>query len=562
MNQGRLFGLAILVFLFVGWIGWRGLTPSSFRNLDSYKLLRQSRAGATDIAPAATGTVNGQPVQWFVLDKTAPNDKTKTVAIDLVQTNANGSITILGGTPPAGYNGPTTEQVAKGYAQDVSSIEPLLPPGSELPRLLLLDFLTVVGTALAISGFFGVLLARAFSLVAGVSLCFLVDLLAHQQGDYGQRLIVLAGLYVTLSVSLNLINGITGQFSIGHAAFYQIGAYLAGFVTVTYFRGIGIPPLVWLALMAVVGAIGAGVAGFIVGLPSLRLKGDYLAIVTLGFGEIIRIEVQNTAALGGSYGMNVLPKIQPIWMVWLLAVVCIAVCRNLVKTAHGLPFLAVREDEVASAAMGVNVTRVKVAAFIIGSMFAGAAGALLAHYEGFITINFFTMDISFIILTMVVLGGTGSITGSAVAAAFLFYLPEQLRNMKNPDGTNLTVTAASIVAALLAVAIATGLVRRVIDRSSSSKWRKLGQYAGAIGIAGIAKFIIQLLLEKVPNLHNMTIEAGQLRMPIFAVTLIVLMLLRPQGIFGHHEFSWTWLQKLFLGKRAPKSEDPTPAVAA
>ncbi|HWA83858.1 MAG TPA: branched-chain amino acid ABC transporter permease [Fimbriimonadaceae bacterium] len=562
MSLGRLFGLAVVVFLLVGWIGRRGLTPSSFPNLDSYKQLRQSRAGATDISAAATGTVDGQPVQWFVLDKTAPSDKTKTVAIDLIQTKPNGSIVVFGGTAPAGYSGPTADQVVKGFAQNVTTVESLPPPGSEFPRLLLLDFLTVLGTTLAISGFFGVLLARALSLVAGVSLCFLVDLLAHQQGDYAQRLIVLAGLYVTLSVSLNLINGITGQFSIGHAAFYQIGAYLAGFVTVTYFRGIGIPPLVWLALMAVVGAIGAGLAGFIVGLPSLRLKGDYLAIVTLGFGEIIRIEVQNTQALGGSYGMNVAPKIQPIWMVWMLAIVCIAVCRNLVKTAHGLPFLAVREDEVASAAMGVNVTRVKVAAFIIGSMFAGAAGALLAHYEGFITINFFTMDISFIILTMVVLGGTGSITGSAVAAAFLFYLPEQLRNMKNPDGTNLTVTAASVVAALLAVAIATGFVRRIMDRSNAPRWTKLGQYLGAVTIALVAKFVVQFILEKIPALHNMTIEAGQLRMPIFAITLIVLMLLRPQGIFGHHEFSWTWLQKLFLGKKTPKGKDPTPAVAA
>jgi len=401
-------------------------------------------------------------------------------------------------------------------------------------------------------------LKRLGSLVLGVGLCFLIDMLAHRQNDYTQRLIVFAALYITLAVSLNLINGITGQFSIGHAAFYQVGAYAAGYATVTFFSKAHMPPVLWLVLMLLVGAIVAGLAGFVVGLPSLRLRGDYLAIVTMGFGEIIRIEVQNTPALGGSYGMSVAPKIQPIWLIWLLAVTCIAVCRNLIKTAHGLPFFAVREDEVASSAMGVNVTRVKVTAFVIGSMFAGAAGALLAHYEGFITGNFFSMDISFIILTMVVLGGTGSITGSAVSAAFLFYLPEKLRDLKAPDGTTLSVTAASIAAGLLAVVIAVAIIKRVLDHSHRPKGIRTLMYLGAIVLAVISKLIIGAALSKVQSMNNMRVEAGQLRMVIFAVTLIVLMLLRPQGIFGHHEFSWTWLMKLF-GK---KPQEPTPAVAA
>ncbi|HTQ10254.1 MAG TPA: branched-chain amino acid ABC transporter permease, partial [Fimbriimonadaceae bacterium] len=530
-------------------------------NIDAYSSTRMARTGGKSIAPSLSGSLNGQKVQWFAIDVTQQDDKGHRFALDLALIEANGSIESLGGTVPEGYQGPSAADVLKAVATGPAESELLLPPGSEWRRVLLLDLVTTLATALAISGLFKLLLSRLFSLIAGVSLCFLIDLLAHQQNEYAQRLIVLAGLYVTLAVSLNLINGITGQFSIGHAAFYQIGAYLAGFMTVTYFRGVHVPPLIWLVLMMVAGAIGAGVAGFVVGLPSLRLRGDYLAIVTLGFGEIVRIEIQNISALGGSYGLNVTPKIQPIWMVWMLAAVCIAVSRNLVRTAHGLPFLAVREDEVASAAMGVNVTRVKVTAFIIGSMFAGAAGALLAHYAGFITINFFTMDISFIILTMVVLGGTGSITGSAVAAAFLFYLPEQLRNLKNPDGSNLTVTAASVVAALFAIVLMTYLVRRIIDHSTVGKWQKVGMYLGSIVCAGVAKPIMQFVLEKIPPLHSMMIEAGQLRMPIFAVTLIVLMLLRPEGIFGHHEFSLTWLKKVFLGNK-PAEDEPTPAVAA
>jgi branched-chain amino acid transport system permease protein len=247
-------------------------------------------------------------------------------------------------------------------------------------------------------------------------------------------------------------------------------------------------------------------------------------------------------------------------MVWLLAVFCIAVCRNLVKTAHGLPFLAVREDEVASAAMGVNVTRVKVTAFVLGSMFAGAAGALLTHYEGFITGAYFSMDISFIILTMVVLGGTGSITGSAVAAAFLSYLPEQLRSLKNPDGTSLTVTAASIAASLIAVVVAVALIKRVMTDGRQTKAVKAAIYVGLIVGAVAVKLLLQLLFSHVHALADIQVEAGQLRMVIFAVTLIVLMLLRPQGIFGHHEFSWAWLRSLI--KRQPPQDPPAPAVAA
>lgn len=409
-------------------------------------------------------------------------------------------------------------------------------------------------------------LKRLGSILIGIGVCFLLDVLARKGlDDYSQRLIVLAGLYVTLSVSLNLINGITGQFSIGHAAFYQVGAYSAGFFTAKFFGGAHIPPLLWFVIMAVAGAVMAAMAGLIVGLPSLRLRGDYLAIVTLGFGEIIRIQVQNTPALGGAYGMNVSLAGQtakpPIWMIWLLAVVCIAVCRNLIKTAHGLPFLAVREDEIASSAMGVNVTRVKVAAFVLGSAFAGAAGAFLAHYEVFITPATFAMDTSFIILTMVVLGGTGSITGSAVAAVFLSYLPEKLRGLKDASGSALTVSSASVVAGLLAVIVAVAIMKRIESQGRGwAKSRRTMFYVGSIVIAVIAKLAFQFLLEKTTKMGATQIAVEQLRMVIFAVTLIVLMLLRPQGIFGHHEFSWTWVQKLFRKPEDPAP--PSPAVAA
>ena len=386
---------------------------------------------------------------------------------------------------------------------------------------------------------------RLGSIALAVIVCLLIDKFAATQSDFVERLVVLAGLYVTLAVSLNLINGITGQFSIGHAAFYQVGAYTTGALATAYFSKTGLPGPVWLLLMMLASALAAAVAGLIVGLPSLRLKGDYLAIVTLGFGEIIRIVAQNQKSLGGAYGMKVEPRFQYIWIVWLLAIVCMAVCRNVLKTAHGLPFLAVREDEVASSAMGVNVTKVKVTAFLLGSAFAGAAGALLAHFEGFVSPNMFTMDVSFIIVTMVVLGGTGSITGSAIAAVLLFYLPEKMRDISD-------IRLGVLVAIGIAIALCVAGARKVMFDYHGPKLNKVGIYSSIVAAGLLFSWLGGMLFSKIPSLST-SVEGIKLRLVVFAVTLIVLMLLRPQGMFGHHEFSWAWVQRLF-GRKAPRTE--------
>lgn len=385
-----------------------------------------------------------------------------------------------------------------------------------------------------------ILVRIASFLLAGLA-CFIIDRLAVSGGELTMRLVALAGLYVTLAVSLNLINGITGQFSIGHAAFYQVGAYTGGFLSAIIGQKMGLTGWVLMVPLVIFGAIGAGVAGLIVGLPSLRLKGDYLAIVTLGFGEIIRIVVQNVSELGGSYGLDVKPQVKLVWMVWLLAILCIAVCRNLLKTAHGLPFLAVREDEIAASAMGVNLTRVKVTAFVIGSMFAGAAGALYASFESFITPGQFNMDVSFIILTMVVLGGTGSITGSAIAGATLFLLPEKLRDLDPIKGSALV---AATIAAIATVAV----LKRLVDHYHGGKGKKAGVIVGTIAGGILLQVILSKILINIPSLATASFEASKLRMVIFAGTLIVLMLLRPQGVFAHHEFSWDWVKRILRRK--------------
>jgi branched-chain amino acid transport system permease protein len=385
-------------------------------------------------------------------------------------------------------------------------------------------------------------LIRIGSVIAALAGCFLLDKIAGGLNDFPARLVVLAGLYVTLTVSLNLINGITGQFSMGHAAFYQVGAYVAGNLSVAFYgKWGGITGPAWLLLMMLFAAITAGIAGVLVGLPSLRLKGDYLAIVTLGFGEIIRIIVQNQESVGGAYGRNIQPKFPElfgpmgtmgVWLVWALAVVCVAVSRNLLKSAHGLPFLAVREDEVASAAMGVNVTRVKVTAFVIGSAFAGAAGALLAHFEGFVSPAMFTMELSFIVLTMVVLGGTGSITGSILATIVLFSLPEILRDMP-------PIPAGGVIAGTIAAVAMVVAMKRISDTYHGPKSTAGLLYVGAVLGAVVLSIGLGFALNAVPAISaNPPIEAAKLRMVIFATTLIFLMLLRPQGILGHLEFGW------------------------
>ncbi len=395
-------------------------------------------------------------------------------------------------------------------------------------------------------------LIRIISFVLAIGFSFGLEILVHGQFTSIYRLVVLAGLYITLATSLNLINGITGQFSIGHAAFYMVGAYSAGFISSQFYARQSLGPEMWMILMALIGAIFAGIAGFVVGLPSLRLRGDYLAIVTLGFGEILRIITQNVQQIGGSYGMQVKPfggPPQTLWLVWILAIFSIAICRNLLKVAHGLPFLAVREDEVASAAMGVPVSKTKVTAFVVGSALAGAAGAILAHAETFISPDTFKMDVSFIILTMVVLGGTGSITGSVIAAIALFAIPEWLRNLQDPiTKAAIQIPGPALVAGLFAALIAVAGLKLVQDRYHGAKLQKALCYLGCI----VAGFILQILFSKVfgavPALAAKSFEASALRMVIFAATLIVLMLLRPQGIFAHHEFSWKWLGTLFSPK--------------
>ncbi|WP_313890850.1 branched-chain amino acid ABC transporter permease [Psychrobacillus sp.] len=226
---------------------------------------------------------------------------------------------------------------------------------------------------------------------------------------YSNTFIFIA-INIILAVSLHLVIGITGQFSIGHAGFLAVGAYVSAIVTMK----LDLP----FALAIFVGGLVAALAGLIVGIPSLRLKGDYLAIATLGFAEIIRIVFLNIDYVGGAAGMQVSHLTN-----WTYAFIClvitIVVIVNFTNSRHGIAAISVRENEIASDAMGINTTYYKVIAFAIGSFFAGVAGALFSHNFYIIQPSQFGFLKSFDILIFVVLGGLGSLSGAVLSAILL-----------------------------------------------------------------------------------------------------------------------------------------------
>jgi branched-chain amino acid transport system permease protein len=341
-------------------------------------------------------------------------------------------------------------------------------------------------------------------ILAGVAFAVLLQLAAGPLiGPFAVKMLMDIGINVILAVSLNLVNGFTGQFSIGHAGFMAVGGYVAG--CITYYGSF----LLWGGTKVQVGwlsggdllflggclagAVVAAATGYLVGLPSLRLRGDYLAIVTLGFGEILRVLLQRTGdvigtadevrktpyhtlatSLGGSLGFSGIPYYTDIFWVYLFVAVTLVVALRLKFSSYGRAFLSIRENEIAASAVGINTTKLKVRAFVLAAGFAGIAGGLFAHEVG-TSLNPRELGFqkSFDIVIMVVLGGMGSVSGAVLAAIVLTLLPEALR--------------------------------------------------------GFSEF----------------------RMPIYALALILMMILRPQGILGLKEL---WELSWFPGRKRGKKE--------
>lgn len=302
-------------------------------------------------------------------------------------------------------------------------------------------------------------------------------------GLYEQTIIAMVGINIILAVSLNLVNGFTGQFSMGHVGFMCVGAYLSAWLSTVLMPQFGfwqewlntpvLREFVFLALCILGGLISAAV-GILVGIPSLRLRGDYLAIVTLGFGEIIRILILNIDAVGGARGLGGIPQMSNLAWIFAWAGLTCLFCYRILQSTAGKQFMAVRDDETATNAMGLSTTKIKVRSFALASFFSGVAGVLFAHQLQYLNPGTFTFNYSFQVIAMIVLGGLGSLSGSVVAAALLTFGLEALRMLQDLTGLDL-------------------------------------------------------------------------RMIIYALILILIMLTRPEGIFGQKEIwhTWRWIQSRF-----------------
>lgn len=377
---------------------------------------------------------------------------------------------------------------------------------------------------------------------------------APRVGGYGADLMSNCGIAIVMAVSLTVVNGFTGQFSIGHAGFMSLGGYLAA--SLLYYASChvfgdfnahggwfssseGMPrPAQWFTegdgmfvAACLAGGVFAAIIGWFVGLPSLRLRGDYLAIVTLGFGEIVRVLIQGTPDqldnysdpsittysfpqqiihVGGALGFTGGPSYTTNFWVWLVAGLTLAATIRLKYSGYGRALLSIREDEIAARAVGVNITKLKVRAFVFSAFFAGVGGALFAMKIGTINAGEMGFERSFGFIIMVVLGGLGSISGAAIAAVLLTLLPELLR--APPDLWPWGWTMAGVVAVLILL---------LAPKKKGPLLTLLGICLGWEAMRfGAAKAHIDL---------------SQYRMVIYSLALIIMMIVRPSGLFGLHE---------------------------
>ncbi|MCL1928943.1 MAG: branched-chain amino acid ABC transporter permease [Treponema sp.] len=333
--------------------------------------------------------------------------------------------------------------------------------------------------------------------LGGITLFVLFILLSGKfLGSFQQRIFNLCGIYVILALSLNLVNGFTGLFSLGHAGFMALGAYVSALLTMSpaqkemnFFLAPIVPFLANVHLPFIPALLIAGLvaafAGFLIGTPALRLRDDYLAIATLGFSEIIRVVLTNIQSVtNGALGLKGLPKYSTTPMIWFIAMLTALFMVALVNSSFGRSCKAIRDNEIAAQAMGIHVARIKIQSFVISSFIAGVGGALLGHLMNTIDPKMFTFSLTYNIMLIVVLGGNGSITGSWIAALVVTISMEILRFLDGP---------------------------------------------------------LNLIFFKTQGLPG-------LRMVVFSILLLLVVIFRQQGLFGKKEFSWDFL----LNRIAPK----------
>lgn len=243
--------------------------------------------------------------------------------------------------------------------------------------------------------------------------------------SYWKGIVITICINVILTVSLNITSGFLGELALGHAGFMAAGAYMAA----VFSKSIALIPSVEFPLALLVGGLFAMLLGYLVSIPTLRLRGDYLAIITLAFGEIVRNVLLNIKLTGGAGGYSSIPKYTTFTWTFFIAAACVLLSKSLINSRQGRAIISIREDEIAAEASGINTNYYKKLAFIFSSFFAGVAGALYAHYMGFLQPAYFNLDKSIEILVMCVLGGMGNIMGSIISASILTILPEALRQI-------------------------------------------------------------------------------------------------------------------------------------
>ena len=266
-------------------------------------------------------------------------------------------------------------------------------------------------------------------IIIGVALLLLV--LFDALGLLSRRvdsIMVTLGINLILALSLSLIIGYLGELSLGHAGFMCIGAFLGKFISMEM---AGLPVLISFPIALIVGGLAAAFFGFLIGLPTMRLRGDYLAIVTLAFGEIVRNVVLNIDFLGGPAGLKGDTRVTTYFIAFVGVLITLFVIQNLIRSRHGRAIRAIKNNDIAARSVGINVTKYKLLAFIISAFFAGIAGVLYSHNTVVVNSSAFSYNRSIEILVFVVLGGMGSITGTIVATTVLTLLPEMLKSLQD-----------------------------------------------------------------------------------------------------------------------------------
>lgn len=260
-----------------------------------------------------------------------------------------------------------------------------------------------------------------------------------------------SGIFITIfiaiimAVSLNVATGFLGQLVLGHAGFMAIGAYTATLVSL-YARDAIDSNLLLFLVSTLSAVVTTSIAGILVGTPALRLRGDYLGIMTLGFGEIVRVILNNMEITNGSLGLNAPPGVMTLPLAFWTMITVVVLIYLFMKSRHGRAILSIREDEIASESVGINITKYKIIGFVVASLFAGVGGSLYSFHVGYISPVAFGFVKSIDIFVIVVLGGMGSLTGAIFAAIFLTYLPEELRAF---DEYRLLIYSAILIIVML-----------------------------------------------------------------------------------------------------------------